>query len=211
MSAVTGIILAGGRSRRMGRDKALMELGGRALIGRVIDMLQTICADIVLVTNSPEAYRAFGLAMIPDALPNAGSLGGLYSGLVAIRTELAIAVACDMPFLNGRLLEHLVSLADGYDAVVPDLSTGAVLEAASQTAKQIDLHPLHAVYRRTCIEPMAAQVQSGDLRLIGYFDRVRVRAVRRDEVVPYDPALRSFINVNTPDEWAQAEALLGGA
>ncbi len=210
MSDITGIILAGGQSRRMGQDKALMQLGGRTLIGRVIDALSPACARLVLVTNTPEAYQSYGLAMVPDAIAGAGSLGGLYSGLVATATDLAIAVACDMPFLNTALLAHMASLAADFDVVIPDLGVDDLPAPQGAKAKQRDLHPLHAVYRRTCIGPIEAQVRSGDLRLIGYFDQVGVRAMRRSEIVPLDPDQRSFMNVNTPEEWAQAEVLLGG-
>lgn len=208
MSGVTGIVLAGGQSRRMGQHKALMPFGGRPLIGRVIDAMQPVCASLLLVTNSPDLYRQLGLAMVPDAVPGAGSLGGLYSGLAAMQTELGIAVACDMPFLNSALLEHMVSLAVDFDVVIPDLGVDDLPAPPGAKAKQRDLHPMHAVYRSTCIRPIEAQMRSGDLRMIGYFDQVRVRALPRSEMLVLDPDLLSVMNVNTPDEWAQAEALL---
>lgn len=210
MSGITGIILAGGQSRRMGQDKALMTLGGRPLIARVIDALRPVCEPLMVVTNAPEAYRQFGLAMVPDAVRGTGSLGGLYSGLAAMRTDLAIAVACDMPFLNSALLAHMLSLAADYDVVIPDLGVDDLPAPRGAKAKQRDLHPMHAVYRATCIGPIEAQMRSGDLRMIGYFDQVRVRALPRSEMAALDPELRSVMNVNTPDEWAQAEALLAG-
>src|SRR5512135_1576898 len=111
VSDITGLILAGGRSRRMGQDKALMQLGGRSLIGRVIDALSPVCTRLIMVTNTPDAYRSYGLTMVPDAYAEAGSLGGLFSGLAAMQTDLAIAVACDMPFLSTPLLAHMTSLA----------------------------------------------------------------------------------------------------
>jgi molybdopterin-guanine dinucleotide biosynthesis protein A len=214
---LTGIILAGGQSRRMGQDKALMMLGGRTLIQRVRDALAPLCDELVLVTNAPEKFLHLGLRTTTDLFPNAGSLGGLYSGLTLARHELSIAVACDMPFLNTDLLRYLASLADEADAVVPDLSesstspqtTPPLLQGEGRVkAKQLDLHPLHAVYRRACLAPIEAQLHAGDLRMMGFFAQVRTRYVNRADIVRYDPALRSFFNVNTPEEWAVAESLV---
>lgn len=206
MTALGGVILAGGRSRRMGQDKSLMQLEGQSLIARVFSALAPICDPIVLVTNTPERHASLGVRMVPDAYPGTGSLGGMLTGLRAVQIGLAAVVACDLPFLNGTLLEQLATLAEGYDAVVPDLSPEARTEQG-QTAKQMDLHPLHAIYRQSCIGPIEARVRSGDLRIIGFFDQVRVRYMNRAEAEALDPGLRSFINVNTPEEWAEAERL----
>jgi len=121
----SGLILAGGKSQRMGQDKSLMVLGGRTLIQRVVDALAPLCDDIIVVTNSPDAYAHLNLAMVRDVFPDAGSLGGLYSGLSAVAREPAIAVACDMPFLNTELLRYQVSMSSDADAVVPDLSVAS--------------------------------------------------------------------------------------
>jgi molybdopterin-guanine dinucleotide biosynthesis protein A len=206
MTALGGVILAGGRSRRMGQDKSLMRLEGQPLLARVFSALSPICSSIVLVTNTPERHASLGVRMVPDAYPGAGSLGGILTGLQAVQSEMAAVVACDLPFLNGTLLERLAALAEGYDAVVPDLSPIAHTETG-ETAKQLDLHPLHAIYRRSCIGPIEERVRSGDLRVIGFFRHVRVRYMHREEAEAIDPGLRSFINVNTPEEWAQAERL----
>jgi molybdopterin-guanine dinucleotide biosynthesis protein A len=199
----------------MGQDKALLTLNGRTLIQRVADALAPLCDELILVTNAPEKFSRWGLRITTDLFPNAGSLGGLYSGLTLAQHELAIAVACDMPFLNTELLRYLVSLADELDAVVPDLSESSTSPSAPLPqgegrvkAKQIDLHPLHAVYRHTCLAPIEAQLRAGDLRMIGFFARVRTRYVNRADVVRYDPTLRSFFNVNTPEEWALAKQLV---
>ncbi len=204
MSHCTAIVLAGGQSRRMGQDKALMMLGGKTLIQRVVDALTPVCDEIVLVTNTPEKFVHLSLRMVPDAFPGTGSLGGLYSGLVATAAERSIAVACDMPFLNTELLRYLLSLASTADAVVPDLSEAPQMLNEQSKAKQLDLHPLHAVYRRSCLTPIETQLRQGDLRMMGFFDKIKVRYVKRDELMRIDPELRSFFNVNTPDEWAEA-------
>jgi molybdopterin-guanine dinucleotide biosynthesis protein A len=205
---VDGVILAGGQSRRMGQDKALLSLGGRTLLQRVIDVLAPICSELILVTNDPERYTSFALRAVPDIFPGTGSLGGLYTGLAASRSEGAVAVACDMPFLNAALLNYLVEQSSDVDAVVPDLSTVAATAGDRPKAKQLDLHPLHAVYRRACLAPIEEQLRAGDLRMMGFFERVKVRYVKRADVMRFDQQLRSFFNVNTPEEWAQAEAFV---
>ncbi len=207
---LSGLILAGGQSRRMGQDKAFMPLRGRTLIERVIDALAPLCSELILVTNSREKFAHLDLRAVPDTFAGTGSLGGLYSGLAAASAELAIAVACDMPFLNTSLLAHLVEVAAGADAAVPDLSETPRAAQEGAKAKQLDLHPLHAVYRRTCLGAIAAQLEAGDLRMMGFYDKVAVRYVARAEVQRYDPHLYSFFNINTPDEWAQAEQIAAG-
>ena len=207
---VDGVILAGGQSRRMGQDKALLPLAGRPLLRRVVDVLAPLCDRLILVANDPERYAAFGLYTVPDAFAGAGSLGGLYSGLSASAAGAVIAVACDMPFLNAALLGYLLEQSEGVDAVVPDLSTGAISAGDKPRAKQLELHPLHAVYRRSCLAPIEAQLGADDLRMMGFFAQVRVRYVQRAEVLRFDPHCRSLLNLNTPEEWAEAEAIAAG-
>ena len=144
MISVSAIILAGGESRRMGTNKALLALDGQPLIAHVAARLQPLAADLIVVTNTPEVYaflaRDFNARLIPDALPLRSSLVGLFSGLVAARGELALAVACDMPFLNPDLLAYMLTLAQaGYDVVTP--AVDGLLE------------PLHAVYRPAACAP----------------------------------------------------------
>jgi molybdenum cofactor guanylyltransferase len=207
---VEGVILAGGQSRRMGQDKALMLLGGRPLLQRVIDVLAPLCAGLTLIANEPERYAEFGLKSAPDVFPGAGSLGGLFSGLAAARSETIIAVACDMPFLNASLLGYMVEQSFAADAVVPDLSVATLSPGEKPKAKQLDLHPLHAVYRRSCLAPIEAQLRAGDLRMMGFFEQVNVKFVKRAEVQRFDPELRSMVNLNTPEEWAEAERIVAG-
>lgn len=209
---VSGIVVAGGASKRMGRDKAWVELGGKFMIVRVIEALHKVCDDIVIVANERERFETLGERVVADEIPNSGSLGGLYSGLHAARHHLAVAVACDMPFLNAQLLKFLISLSSGYDIVIPSLrnerkpqrrGTGHV------TAKQRDLHPLHAVYRKSCTEPMRQAIARGDLRMISFHDAVRVRVVEQPEMDPFDLQHLSFWNVNTPEELSKAELTVG--
>ncbi len=239
MTEASGIILAGGASRRMGHDKAWVELGGRALVRRVMDRLGTVCREIVIVANNQEPYRQLDARLTSDIVPGKGSLGGIYSGLSVARYEHAVVVACDMPFLNTSLLAYMLSLAGEADVVIPSardasrspkpsgpeearagrmgVSRGTPeLEhrknkpqpANRPTAKDSDLHPLHAVYSRRCLDPIAARLNSDDLRMISFYPEVRVRVVSTAEVDRFDPRHLSLFNVNTPEQLALAETWL---
>ncbi|HFD40695.1 MAG TPA: molybdenum cofactor guanylyltransferase, partial [Anaerolineae bacterium] len=118
---ISGIVLAGGQSRRLGRDKALLEIEGRPLLARTVHTLAALSDDLIVVTNAPERYAPLGLPVrfVADEKPGIGSLMGLYSGLKAAHHPYALVVACDMPFLNPALLRYLLSLTAGYDIVIP--------------------------------------------------------------------------------------------
>ncbi len=209
----SGIIVAGGASRRMGRDKAFIDLQGRPLIARVLDRVQAVCSETIIVSNNREAFAEYGVEVIGDAYPGKGSLGGIFTGLQAAREPLALAVACDMPFLDERLLRHLISLAPGFDVVIPhapDPSSTLVAPNVAApslrrpTARQRALHPLHAVYAKSCLEAMQARLQEGDLRAIGFLETLNVRIVEAQEIDQFDPRHLSFFNVNTPEDLAAA-------
>jgi len=196
MERTTGIILAGGRGTRLGGvNKALMEVGGRAIIDRQLEVLRPLTEEVLVVAND-DALASRGLRIVRDVEQGAGPLVGLYSGLREVRTPLAIAVACDLPFLQPELLRFLIAAAAGYDVVIPRL--GDLLE------------PAHAVYRTGCVPAMAAAIRRGERRLIAFLGRLRVREVGEKELRRYDPNLRSFLNVNTPEELARAQRLAAG-
>lgn len=194
MEAVTPIVLAGGAGTRLGGvNKALVEVGGRRVVDRLLDALRPLGAEIVLVNNDGSLAGIPGTRLVPDAEPGAGALMGLYSGLRAVTTPLATATACDMPFVSTDLLRRLLALAAEYDAVVPALG--------EQT------EPLHAVYRATCVPAIETALGQGRKRVNSFFEHVRVRYVSEDELRAWDPELRSFLNVNRPDDLARARAL----
>src|SRR5512139_2669651 len=182
--AVSAVVLAGGQSRRMGRDKALIDYQGRPIVAHVIDTLRALSDDIVVVANRSDLYGPFGARVVPDYEPPCGPLGGIAAGLQAVQHPLAVVVACDMPFLSVPLLRWLIDLAAGYDAVVPQ--TGA------------DFEPLHAVYRRECHGPIVQRIERGERRVISFFADVRLRPVPEAEWRVLDPAGRSLVNLNTP-------------
>ena len=184
--SVSAIVLAGGQSRRMGRDKALIDYQGRPIIACVINTLRALSDDIVVVANRPDLYGPFGARVVPDYEPPCGPLGGIAVGLQTARHPLAVVVACDMPFLNVTLLRWLIDLAEGYDAVVP------------QTGDEFE--PLHAVYRRECHDSIVRRIERGERRVISFFADVRLRPVPEPEWRVLDPGGRSLVNLNTPDD-----------
>ena len=194
---VTGIVLAGGASRRMGRDKAFLEMDGRPLIGLVIECMAQVCAEVLVVAGDVRPYAGLGVRVAEDRFRGVGVLGGLHAGLDAATHELALVVGCDMPFLDTDLLRAFASWAEGFDVAVLRHADGEQVE------------PLHAAYRRTSLPAIEAVIRAGRRRIISFFPQVRVRYVTLAEVIPFDPDLRSFRNVNTPEEWAATRAAWG--
>jgi molybdopterin-guanine dinucleotide biosynthesis protein A len=210
---LTGIILAGGKSRRMGgRDKAFLELDGRPLIEIVVERVRCVCAEVLIVAGDTRPYAGLGVPLVEDRFQGVGVLGGLHAGLEAASHELSLVVGCDMPFLNSGLLLAFAAWAKGYDVVVlrhapfapqpPPRSGGD----APKGQGGLFVEPLHAAYRRTCLPAIEDAIRAGNRRIVSFFPHVRVRYVSPDEVVSFDPDLRSFHNVNTPDEWATVQA-----
>jgi molybdopterin-guanine dinucleotide biosynthesis protein A len=193
---VSGIILAGGASRRMGRNKALIALEGQPLVARVLHALRPVTDEVLVVANDPAPFAFLSLPVVPDSEPGHGPLMGLYSGMRAARGDLVVAVAVDMPFLTPEFLEHLVRLSPGYDVVIPETDR---------------LHPLCAVYRReTCLPAIEEALARGQRRLIAFHADVQVRRVPEAALRSFSPDLRALINVNTPEELEKARELLGG-
>ncbi|MEW6349558.1 MAG: molybdenum cofactor guanylyltransferase [Thermodesulfobacteriota bacterium] len=191
MATVSAIVLAGGKSRRMrGRNKALIDLAGRPLVERVVEVMRQIFREILLITNTPEEFEFLGVPMLPDLLPGRGSFGGLYTGLSASTSEHAFLVACDMPFLNAQVIRYLVAEVDRFDVVVPRVAGF--------------LEPLHAVYSRACLPRIRDLLDRGELKIISLFPDVRVREVPESELRRFDEDLRCFMNINTPEDLAAA-------
>jgi molybdenum cofactor guanylyltransferase len=186
MESVSAIILAGGQSRRMGQDKALIDFRGRPIIAHVIDTLRELSNDVIVVSNRSSVVDSFGARVVPDYEPPAGPLGGIAAGLSVMRHELAIVVACDMPFLNSPLLRYLIEQAAEADAVVMQIED--------------NFEPLHAVYRRACLTAINQHLAAGDRRVISFYADVRVRSVPEINWRTLDPDGRSTANLNTPDD-----------
>jgi len=191
--ALSGVVLAGGRSTRLGRDKALLELEGRPLITRTLDVLAQLTDDLIVVTSMAPHLFPPSARVVADRCAGAGVLAGVHAGLLAAREELALVVACDMPFLNLDLLRYIISLAQEADIVIP---------------RWTDVEPLHAVYRpATCLGPIEGALARGERRIISFYGEVKVRYVERAEIARFDSQGLSFFNVNTPSDWERARAL----
>jgi len=192
-------ILSGGKSSRMGTDKAFVPLLGEPLIEHVIRRVRDLGQTATfIVTNNPEPYRYLGLPLYGDVFPGAGSLGGVYSALAVSGTPYTLVVGCDMPLLNPDLLRYLVARAaeqpGDHDAIVPRVS--GVPQG------------LHALYAATCREPMARRLAEGQLQIRTFFDTVRTLFVDEAEYAAYDASGQSFRNINTPHDLAAVEQLL---
>lgn len=185
-TGVSAAVMAGGKSRRMGRDKAWLDLGdGRPIVRRVIEVLREV-ADEVLVVANDERYRSLGLRVVPDRFPEGGALGGIATGVGAATHDRVLVAACDMPFLRPEVFRLVVERGEGHDAVVPRVGG--------------EFETLHALYKKACLAPMERALASGKMRVISFFGDVRVLVLDEDELKAVDPDLRSFTNVNTPEE-----------
>jgi molybdopterin-guanine dinucleotide biosynthesis protein A len=183
---VAGVILAGGKSRRYGENKALVAVEGVPLVERVANVLGSVFDRVVLVTNSPDEYKHLRLPMFEDLIKGLGPLGGILTGLSVITEEAGFLVACDMPFLNPALIRYMIQIRGTFHAVVPRIRG--------------DLETLHALYSRQCLPAIWRFIHAGDYQVFRFFQEVNVRFMEEDEIRSRDPGLRSFININRPED-----------
>jgi molybdopterin-guanine dinucleotide biosynthesis protein A len=193
---LTVCIQAGGESSRMGEDKALKTFLGRPLIQRVVERLSPIGDEVIVTTNRPEAYTFLNLPLFPDLKPGRGALGGLYTAIASATHPFVAVVACDMPFASASLVEAAsqLLLAEEADVVIPRSDEG--------------YEPFHAVYRRaTCLPAIESAIAADQWRMVAWFPQVNVYTLTSDEVKRYDLLGLAFWNVNTPEEFAEAERI----
>jgi len=183
---ITGVILVGGRSRRLGRDKAFAEFGGRPLFERVLALFRERFDRILLIGDRGWRFAAYGIPVLEDLYPGS-ALGGLYTGLLRSGTEYVFVSACDLPFPSGAVLDHLCAVRHGADAVVP------ISRNCFET--------LFALYGRNCLEPMRRLLADGNLRVYDLYPQVRVRYVAGEELARLDAEGQAFVNINTPGEY----------
>jgi len=183
---VSGVILVGGKSTRYGRNKALVKIGGIPLIERVTHVLQPLFKNVVLITNTPKTYAHLNLPMYQDIIKGLGPLGGIYTALKSISEEAGFFVACDMPTLNPDLIAYMVELWKDHDVVAPKITW--------------KIEALHALYRKSCLPPIEKLIKNGQYQVIRFFDLVSVRYVDENEIKRFDPSLRSFFNINLPED-----------
>lgn len=194
LPTIEGIVLAGGQSRRMGRDKAALEIAGQPLLARVVTRLQTVTLQVRVIGPLERMALVPGVPVVPDLCPDCGALGGIYTALCTTSAEYVLVVGCDMPFLHPALLRHLLEVVPGYDA--------AVLREGLRTEQ------LHAVYGQACLPVIAALLRAGALKVAQVFAQVQTRYVDAAEAAQFDPEGHSALNVNTMADWQWVLALL---
>jgi len=193
IQGITGIILSGGKSSRYGMNKALASFNGTTIIERVVTVMTSIFHKTVLITNDPKEYAYLNLPVYQDIIKGIGPVGGIFTGLESISDPRGFVVACDMPFLNPDLIRYMVSRKSGCDAVVPRV--GWKIES------------LHALYHRDCLPAIRENIKAGIYQTIQFHIKVRTLYIQEEEIRKYDPDLRSFYNINRPQELREAKEL----
>ena len=187
IAGVTGVILAGGASSRMGSNKALLPHKGGRFIESIYRELSEIFPEVILVTNTPEQYQFLPCRKVPDIFKAMGALAGIHAGLAQSSTPAVFTVACDMPHLDPGLIRHIASRGAGCDMVLPRSENG--------------YEPLHALYNKGSLPAMESCLEKGERRIISILPHLRVREIDAAEVAGFDPAFDSFSNINTPQEY----------
>jgi len=183
---ITGVILSGGKSLRMGRNKAFIEIDGIPIIDRIYTVFKELFQEILIITDQQELFAYPDVKVYKDLLPHRGALGGLYTGLYLSSFPYTFCVACDMPFLKRPLIQFLIDLLRDEDVLVPRTEDG--------------LQPLHALYSKGCLHPVKDLLDHGGYKIIDFYPVVKVRMIEERDFSFLDPGKESFINVNTPDE-----------
>ena len=197
---ISCVILAGGKSIRLGHDKVLERVGNTSLLERVVSRIDSLSKDIIIVTAEKRTFASLvnhpKVKTAHDILPGRGSLGGIYTGLVKSSSHHNLVVAADMPFLNEALLRYMIEVSDGFDFVIPRINNL--------------FEPLHAVYSKNCIAPIETIFKQGKRVIIELFNYVKVRYVEAAEVDKFDPRHLSFFNINTKEDLKLARKIAGG-
>jgi molybdopterin-guanine dinucleotide biosynthesis protein A len=188
-SSVVGFVVAGGRSRRMGRDKALLPWGKRTLLDHAIDRLRAVTDDVRVLCGPEPRYELHGVPVVPDAVVDQGALGGVVSGLMAAGRPLALFLAVDLPGVPPALLQALVAASPGFDAVVPVWPRGP--------------EPLCAVYSASCLEPIRKRLAIGDAKMTSFWPDVRVLQWGPAETSRFGDPAELFANLNRPEDYAE--------
>ncbi len=181
-SDITGVILAGGRSRRMGRDKATLSFDGTTLFDRTLQIFEDLFHDNLIAGDRPDLEKPH-IPALADRYPGS-ALGGLYTGLEAAQTPYIFVAACDMPFIDPAIIRLIAERRRSFDAVIPRTGQG--------------LEPLFGIYGKRCLEPIKQQLEEGNFRVFDFYDQVKIRYLEEDELPP--DWQRTLANVNTPEE-----------
>lgn len=194
-NSFTLAINCGGKSSRMGTNKAFATIGEQTIIERIIDSTKNIGQEeTILITNTPNDYAHLNLPMYSDLVPDSGSLGGIYTAIHYSKTSHTIVIACDMPFVSADVLKFMMTQADNVDIVVPT----------------VDNYPqgLHAIYSKNCLEPIRAKIDQKRLKVIGFYEQVKVTYLDEVSLEQYNSDGLAFMNVNTPEELEKAKQIV---
>ena len=193
---VTGVLLAGGKSRRMGEDKRYLVVGEQTLLERGLAVLRSIFEEVLVVIAQDSPALDVDARIVRDLVPDCGSLGGLYTGLTEATTPYVFVVACDMPFLDRAVISQFTSRRTSADIVMAKLAGR--------------LHPMHALYSKRCLPVIEQMVLARQLKIqeILSCESLLVQYVTEADLVGIDPSVRSFQNVNTPADLEVARSLL---
>ena len=175
------------------------------MIQVVLDKIRELADDVLFVAND-DRLAQFGVRTVADSFPGTGTLGGIHAALVGAKHDYCLVVACDMPFLNLRLLKHMSRMGRTYDVLIP-VTAGS----SKQGTDGVIFQTLHAIYASSCLPAIEKQLAAGDNRIIRFFDDVVVKTIGEDECRAWDPELRSFLNLNTPESLMTAMADVGTA
>ena len=195
---LTAIILAGGKSSRIGsdQDKSILKLNGKRLIDIVISKLKHIVGDNIIIVGPPEKYPSYK-QVVPDLFNQRGLLVGLYSGLKASASRYNLVVGCDMPFLELELLQYMRDKIDSNDIIIPRYAKSYV-------------EPLCAIYSKACLEIMKRNIEAGILSIRRIFPYLKVKYIEEEEIKRVDPDFNSFFNINYKEDFIKAEELIKG-
>lgn len=177
----------------MGQDKALLDIAGQPLVGRIIEVMQQCFPHLLLAGDRPERFARYHLPVVPDSYPGS-SLGGLYTGLHAAKTDWIFVTSCDIPFPNPALIRLICADTATYDAVIPATEGG--------------LEPLFALYHKSCLAAMQAALETGNFRITALLQQLQTKTIAVEQVVQIDTTARSLLNINTPEEYAACKAVI---
>ena len=193
VTSCSGVILAGGEHKRLpGVNKALVRINNRPVIDYLFETFQEHFSEIIIVTNEPELFLHLDAVIVTDLFPMRSSLTGIHAGIFYSRTPYAFFSACDMPFLKKEVIRLIVdSIQSNIDIVIPETIDG--------------LEPLCAVYSKACLPAVTEYLMQGKLKIMNFFNRVKVRTISEAQIRAVDPTFDSFSNINTPYDLEQAQ------
>ncbi|PZM77887.1 MAG: molybdenum cofactor guanylyltransferase [Candidatus Melainabacteria bacterium] len=192
---VTGLILSGGKSKRMGRPKAFLPFEGSTVIGHIVHEIRDLFNEIFIVANEVESFEDLGVDVVKDILPHRGPLGGILSGLMTSSNHYAFVMACDMPLIDKRLVRELVSRRQDNDVVVLSHPQG--------------IEPLFGVYSKNCIKPLEESLFAGNLSVQDFLSGLKAGIYEWMPERPDADALPPFFNINTPQDYSRVIARAG--